>query len=443
MPTPTSPQSPPYIWQHSAWPKLTFDAAVLAPALDQARLEQGRLLGLLGAIGLEQANAVQRELWVQEALATAAIEGEQLNLESLRSSVAHRLKLADAPGPDRSVEGLVQVMQDALANHSAALDLDRLCRWQSALFPGGTSGIARIAVGRVRDHADAMQIVSGQNKGGVGREVVHYEAPPSAQVAAHMDKFLAWFERTRPIGSVSIVNGIARAALVHLWFESIHPFEDGNGRLGRALADMALAQDMHAQDPQANPALVRVYGLARQMLKTRAAYYDALNHTQRLRGIAPEAIAIDATPWLQWFVQAFTRACVASQAVVMDATEKAQFRLRAAQCHINPRQSNVLERLLEAGHVGSGGGFLISPPGRPKGKRASLGGSEPHAVGSVEALSSMTTDKYAKITGISKATATRDLADLLANSLLRVEGVGKATRYAVNVPGWEQPVLKP
>ena len=416
MSIPNRPASPRFIWQHSAWPQLTFDAAALAAALDQARLEQGRLLGLLGAIGLEQANAVQRELWVQEALATAAIEGEQLNLESLRSSVAHRLSLADAPGPDRSVEGLVQVMGDALANNSAALDLDRLCRWQSALFPGGTSGITRIAVGRVRNHADAMQIVSGP----VGREVVHYEAPPSAQVTAEMDSFLAWFKSTRPIGgatAVAALNGIARAALVHLWFESIHPFEDGNGRLGRALADMALAQDMHALDtkgPQANPALVRVYGLARQMLKTRAAYYDALNHAQRLRGIAPEATAIDATPWVQWFVQAFTQACVASQAVVVDATQKAQFRLRAAQCHINPRQSKVLERLLEAGHAGSGGGFL--------------GG--------------MTNEKYAKITGTSKATATRDLAALAANGLLRVEGVGKATRYAVNVPGWEQPVFK-
>ena len=411
MPIQHPSQSPHYIWQHSAWAQLTFDAAALAPALDLSRLEQGRLLGLLGAIGLEQANAVQRELWVQEALATAAIEGEQLNLESLRSSVAHRLKLADAPGPDRSAEGLVQVMQDALANHSAALDLDRLCRWQSALFPGGTSGIMRIAVGRLRDHADAMQIVSGP----LGREVVHYEAPPCAHLAAHLDKFLAWFENTRSTGQATAINGIARAALVHLWFESIHPFEDGNGRLGRALADMALAQDMHAQDPQANPALVRVYGLAHQMLKTRAAYYDALNHTQRLRGIAPEPTAIDATPWVQWFVQAFTRACIASQAVVMDATEKAQFRLRAAQCQTNQRQSKVLERLLDAGHVRSGGGFL--------------GG--------------MTNEKYAKITGASKATATRDLADLAANGLLRVEGVGKATRYAVNVPGWEQPALKP
>jgi Fic family protein len=404
---PTANTHPRYIWQHPAWPQFTLDAAALAPALDQARLEQGRLLGLLGAIGLEQANAVQRELWVQEALATAAIEGEQLNLESLRSSVAHRLSLADAPGADRSAEGLVQVMGDALANHGAALDLDRLCRWQSALFPGGTSGIARIAVGRVRDHADAMQIVSGA----LGREVVHYEAPPSARVIAEMSRFLAWFENTRPTGGAVAVNGIARAALVHLWFESIHPFEDGNGRLGRALADMALAQDMHAQDPQASPVLVRVYGLAHQMLKTRAAYYDALNHAQRLRGVAPEAAAIDATPWVLWFVQALTRACVASQAVVRDATDKAHFRLRAAQCHINPRQSKVLERLLEAGHAGSGGGFL----GR------------------------MTNEKYAKITGTSKATATRDLADLLAHGLLRVEGVGKATRYAVNVPGWEQP----
>lgn len=414
MSTPNPPTHVPYIWQHPAWPQLTFDAAALPPALDQARLEQGRLLGLLGAIGLEQANAVQRELWVQEALATAALEGEQLNLESLRSSVAHRLALADAPGADRSVEGLVQVMQDALANHSAALDLDRLCRWQSALFPGGTSGITRIAVGRVRSHADAMQIVSGA----LGREVVHYEAPPSAQVTAEMDSFLAWFAKTRPTGAATTdtaVNGIARAALVHLWFESIHPFEDGNGRLGRALADMALAQDMHAHDTQANPALVRVYGLAHQMLKTRTAYYDALNHTQRLRGVAPEASTIDATPWVQWFVQAFTHACITSQAVVRDATDKAQFRLRAAQCHVNPRQSKVLERLLEAGHAGSGGGFL--------------GG--------------MSTDKYAKITATSKATAARDLANLLAHGLLRVEGVGKATRYAVNVPGWVQPTVKP
>jgi Fic family protein len=177
---------------------------------------------------------------------------------------------------------------------------------------------------------------------------------------------------------------------------------------------MALAQDMHARDTQANPALVQVYGMAHQMLKTRAGYYDALNRAQRLRGIAPEARTLDVTAWVLWFVESFGQACIASQAVVRDATDKAQFRQRAAQYQTNERQRKVLERLLEAGHVGSGGGFL--------------GG--------------MTTDKYAKITGTSKATATRDLADLLTHGLLRVEGVGKATRYAVNVPGWEQPAIK-
>jgi len=400
-------QAPRYIWQHRAWPHLTFDTAALAAALDHARLEQGRLLGLLSAIGLEQGNAVQRELWVQDALATTALEGEQLNLESVRSSVAHRLGLADAPSHDRSVDGLIQVMQDALTNPGEALDLDRLCRWQSALFPGGTSGITRIAVGRVRDHADAMQIVSGA----LGREVVHYEAPPSTQVLENMARLLAWFDSTQPGDSAPAMNGMVRAALVHLWFESIHPFEDGNGRLGRALADMALAQDMQARDPQSKPALIRVYGMARQMLKTRAAYYDELNHAQRLRTISPDAAAIDVTRWVLWFVQTFTRACVASQSVVLDATEKAQFRVRAAQRSVNPRQSKVLERLLEAGHARSGGGFL--------------GG--------------MTNEKYARMTHTSKATATRDLRDLLTKGLLRVEGVGKATRYAVNVPGWEQP----
>lgn len=178
---------------------------------------------------------------------------------------------------------------------------------------------------------------------------------------------------------------------------------------------MALAQDMYAQDPEANPTLVRVFGLAHQMHQTRSAYYDALNNAQRLRGVSLDTQGIDVTSWVQWFVQAFTRACVASQAVVRAATDKVHFRLRAAQCHINPRQSKVLEHLLEAGHVGSGGGFL--------------GG--------------MSTDKYARITGISKATAARDLADLAEHGLLRIEGLGKATRYVVNVPSWDQPAIKP
>ena len=409
MPTQTFPTQPGAIWQQAAWPTLAFDAASLAPDLDLARLAQGKLLGLLDAIDLGQAQALRQELWVQEALATAAIEGQQLNLVSVRSSVAHRLGLADAPGQDRDVEGLVLVMQDAVDNCQASLDLDRLCRWQSALFPGGTSGITRIVVGRLRDHADAMQIVSGP----MGRELVHYTAPPSSQVADEMNKFLTWFEASHPrAGAAPRLHGIARAAVAHLWFESIHPFEDGNGRLGRAVVDMALAQDLLAQGLSATAARMLVFGMARQMLKTRAAYCDALNLAQRRPLLLADGSAIDVTSWVQWFVQAFTQGCVTSQAVVRQAVDKSAFRLNAATCDLNARQHKVLGRLLEAGNTELGGGFL--------------GG--------------MSTDKYAKITGASKATASRDLTDLLAKGLLRVEGVGKATRYAVNVPGWIQPV---
>lgn len=409
MRTQTFPTQPGAIWQQAAWPTLVVDAASLAPDLDLARLAQGKLLGLLDAIGLGQAQALRQELWVQEALATAAIEGQQLNLVSVRSSVAHRLGLADAPGHDRDVEGLVLVMQDAVDNCQASLDLDRLCRWQSALFPGGTSGITRIVVGRLRDHADAMQIVSGP----MGRELVHYTAPPSSQVAEEMNKFLTWFEASRPrAGAAPSLHGIARAAVAHLWFESIHPFEDGNGRLGRAVVDMALAQDMLAHDLRATVAQMRVFGMARQMLKTRAAYYDALNLTQRKPLLLADGSAIDVTSWVRWFVQAFTQGCVASQTVVRQAVDKSAFRMKAAACDLNARQHKVLDRLLEAGNTELGGGFL--------------GG--------------MTTDKYAKITGTSKATASRDLTDLAAKGLLRVEGVGKATRYAVTVPGWIQPI---
>ncbi len=409
MSTQASQTQPGTIWQHAAWPALAFDAASLAPDLDLARLAQGKLLGLLDAIGLGQAQEVRHALWVQEALATAAIEGQQLNLASVRSSVAHRLGLADAPSHDRDVEGLVLMMQDAVDNGQTSLSLDRLCRWQSALFPGGASGITRIVVGGLRDHADAMQIVSGP----VGRELAHDTAPPSSQVANEMNKFLDWFEASRPrLGAAPRLHGIARAAVAHLWFESIHPFEDGNGRLGRAVVDMALAQDLLAQDLSATAARMLVFGMARQMLKTRAAYCDALNLAQRRPLLLADGSAIDVTSWVQWFVQAFTQGCVTSQAVVRQAVDKSAFRLNAATCDLNARQHKVLGRLLEADNTELGGGFL--------------GG--------------MSTDKYAKITGASKATASRDLTDLLAKGLLRVEGVGKATRYAVNVPGWIQPV---
>ncbi len=396
-------KSPRYLWQHPAWPALTFDAAALLHNLSNARLEQGKLLGLLEAIGLESGQEVARELWVQEAMATAAIEGEKLDLGAVRSSVAYRLGLVDLPTANRQVDGLVQVMADATQQYQAPLTQERLCLWQAALFPGSSANLRRIAVGRYRDHADAMQIVSGS----LGREVVHYVAPPSAQVPQEMAQFLAWFALTPVVpatasgavsGKAPGLHGLARAALAHLWFETIHPFEDGNGRLGRAIVDMALAQDMGAG--------VRVFGMARQMMMTRAAYYDALKLAQR----STSGAALDVTPWVQWFVQAYAQGCITSQAVVKQALEKAEFRQRAAARGVNARQTKVLNRLLEAGNSTLGGGFL--------------GG--------------MTSDKYCKLTGTSKATATRDLADLAAKGLLRIEGVGKATRYAIAIDQWGQ-----
>ncbi len=396
MPAPAKPTKMPYIWQHPGWPELHFDASALHHALDEARLEQGKLLGLLDAIGLHSATEVVRELWVHEAMATAAIEGDALDLSAVRSSVSHQLGLHAVRQSNRHVDGLIDVMQDATQGHHEPLSDDRLWRWQSALFPGGTSGLQRIAVGRYRDHAQAMEIISGT----AGREEVHYSAPPSTQVPAEMHQFLSWFESTRPQDKLAVsapptLNGLLRAGLAHLWFESIHPFEDGNGRLGRAIVDMAIAQDISAP--------MRVFGMARQMQAQRSAYYDALNAAQRG--------SLDVTPWLQWFVQTFAQACRASQGVVRQALDKSAFRLRAAQCGLSARQTKVLDRLLEAGNTELGGGFL--------------GG--------------MTTDKYSKITSASKATASRDLSDLLAKGLLRVDGVGKATRYAIAIEEWQQP----
>ncbi|MDB5850015.1 MAG: filamentation induced by cAMP protein Fic [Rhodoferax sp.] len=188
------------------------------------------------------------------------------------------------------------------------------------------------------------------------------------------------------------MDGLTRAAIAHLWFESIHPFEDGNGRLGRAIVGTALAQDLGSP--------VRLFGMSRQILAARSGYYAALSVAQRG--------GLDVTSWVAWFVQAFTDGCVASQAVVKLAVDKAAFRLRMAAVVLNARQTRVLDRLLEAGSAAAGAGFL--------------GG--------------MTAEKYGKITGVSKATATRDLAELLSLDLLLVQGGGKATRYAANVPGW-------
>lgn len=384
-----SPPPPPprLLWQVPQWPHLKAQAPEVAAALLAARQSQGKLMGQCAAVGLNATAVTLHELWVQEALATSAIEGEQLNPDSVRSSVLRHLgmEVNSSVPVSRQVDGLIDVMEDATRNFAHALTKTRLFRWHAALFPTGTSGMQRIRVGAYRDHADPMQIVSGP----LGREVVHYTAPPSAQVDAEMRTFLDWFARTRPDENTSSsLDGIARAAIAHLWFESIHPFEDGNGRIGRAIIDLALAQDAAA--PQ------RLVSLSHQLLAQRKGYYAALQQAQHGD--------TDVSAWVLWFVQQYQHACEHTGALIQTAAEKSRFWAQHATAGLNARQRKVVQRLLDAGD----GGFL--------------GG--------------LNAEKYIKMTGASKATATRDMAQLVRDGLLFTRGQGKALRYFVNVPGW-------
>lgn len=373
-----------FIWAHSNWPNFQHDAKAWAQPLAAARLEQGKALGRLQEVGLAETARVERQIWTDEAIATAAIEGEKLDLETVRSSVMRRLG-EDGAGPraNRNVDGLLDVMQDAVNSFREPLENDRLQRWQSALFPGGTSGVTKIAVGRYREHTEPMQIISGP----IGKERVHYEAPPSAAVPTEMERLLTWWNQSHTRLKTG-GDGIVRAAIAHLWFETIHPFEDGNGRVGRALIDMALAQD--ADSPQ------RYCSMSRQLLVSRSEYYDALNAAQKG--------SLDVTSWLLFFIEQFRNACIASQEIVQMATEKTRFWARYAHVRLNDRQRKALQRLLDAGRDGFEGG--------------------------------MSAEKYGRLTSTSKSTATRDLTEMQAAGLLVTSGQRKSTRYWINVPGW-------
>ena len=364
--------SPRYLWQHPHWPNFQFDQKTITPALSAARQAQGITLGQAHAIGLDQFTAILDDIWIDEVISTAAIEGEKLNIDVVRSSVCRMLGLSDTGPVSRHIEGLVAVMQDASENFMAPLDADRLCRWQSALFPGGLSGIHRIQTGQFRSFTDPMQIVGGR----IGREVVYYQAPPSTEMTCEMALFLDWFN-ARPAAD----DGIVRAALAHLWFETIHPFEDGNGRIGRAIIDRALAQDLGASG--------RLFSISRQLESNRKAYYAALNQAQKGE--------LDVTPWVLWFVQQFGEACERTSAIIDRALEKQRFWARHADMPFNERQRKVLRKLLDLGSAGFVGG--------------------------------LSAEKYGAIAQISKATATRDLTALLNWGVLVSTGQGKSTRY--------------
>lgn len=386
-------ESPPiWIWQTKTWPDVRYDNQALSAAVSRAHIEQGKLIGKAEAVGASGLSIAQRDIWANEALATAAIEGESLNMDAVRSSVARRLGIASSfvAAVPRNVDGLLDVMEDAAANWNTDLTAARLCRWQAALFPDGFASLQPVQTGRYRTHTEPMQIVSGA----VGKETVHYEAPPSAAVSAEMGRFLDWFNRSGKPTDEEHIDGIVRAGLAHWWFESIHPFEDGNGRVGRAIVDMALAQD--AKLPY------RLHGLSAEMRRQQPRYYEALNQAQRAD--ANSDGDGNATAWLLWFVETFRASCQSAGALIDEALERARFWAEHKDVAFNARQIKALNKLLEAG------------PGRFEG--------------------GMTARKYQSLTGAAGATATRDLTALADGGLLIKRGAGRSTYYDLAIVGW-------
>lgn len=370
----------PLIWQAADWPNLHANPERIQEALSRARRAQGIVEGRLALVGFEHRLTLEADAWSQDAMATAAIEGERYDLAAVRSSIERRLGVGgqDGPAAPRNVEGLLDIMQDAVNGSQEPLTHQRLHGWQAALFPDGYSGMRRILVGAYRNHREPMQIVSGAH----GREKVHYEAPPSSQLPVEMSAFVTWFNSTA--GQDPLVT----AAVAHVWFETIHPFEDGNGRIGRALIDLVLAREMGPSS--------RLIRTSQRLLEARKAYYDELEAAQHG--------TVDVTRWVLWFLEQVRVSCE-SATVTIDATlDKARFWAAHEKAPISPRQRKVINVLLDAGPNGFEGG--------------------------------MSTRKYESIGATSRATASRELLGLEALGLLRRAGAGRSTRYYIALDGW-------
>ena len=362
-----------YIWQMPDWPSLSYDAASLALPLAEVHRAQGQLVGRMAELGLAQREQATLQVLTQEVIKTSEIQGEQLSLDAVRSSVARKLGMdigALAPS-DRYVDGVVDVVLDATRNFDQPLTQDRLFGWHAALFPTGYSGRVRISVGAWRtDASGPMQVVSGV----VGREEVHFTAPPASELPAQTAAFLQWFNAP-PVG-----DALIKAGLAHLWLVTLHPFDDGNGRISRAVGDMALARAEAATD--------RFYSFSAQIQRERKHYYDQLEATQKGQ--------LDVTPWLSWFLGCLLRAVQGADETLAGVLGKAQFWQRWAGTPMNERQTQVLNRVLDG----------------MEGK--------------------LTNAKWASIGKCSADTALRDINDLLARGVLRrLEGGGRSTGYAL------------
>ena len=362
------------IWQASDWPSWRYNLAALAQSLADVSRAQGLLMGRLADVGMALRDQASLSALTEDVIKTSEIEGEQLNVESVRSSIARRLGVdigALAP-VDRHVEGVVDMVLDATANCNAAVTRDRLFGWHAALFPTGYSGLVRINVGGWRDDATGpMQVVSGP----LGRQRVHFEAPPADRLQSETDRFINW------ANSESTEPPLIKAGLAHLWFVTLHPFDDGNGRIARAVGDLFLAR--------ADGSPQRFYSLSAQIQRERKAYYDILERTQKQ--------SLDVTEWLAWFLQTLHRAVDQAQHTLDAVLAKTRFWQRWAapgSAPLNERQVKLVNRLLD--------GF--------EGK--------------------LTSSKWAAIAQCSPDTALRDITDLLARGVLRKSDAGgRSTSY--------------
>ncbi len=362
-----------YIHEQGGWPQFYWNHEQLTTCLAFVRHQQGRLIGRMDALGfpLQQEGVLQT--LTADVLNSSEIEGERLNAEQVRSSVARHLGIdigALTPA-DRSVEGMVDIILDATRHYDQPLTVERLFAWNASLFPAGRSGLRRIKVGAWRDDsAGPMQVVSGA----VGKEHVHFEAPRAERLEAEVQHFLNWFE------TESGMDPVMRAALAHLWFVTIHPFEDGNGRIARAIADMAFARSENS--PQ------RFYSMSAQIRQERNAYYTVLEQTQKG--------TMDITLWMEWFLDCLGRAIDGAQTTLSAVLGKGPFWERIQTNSLNERQRLVLNRLLD--------GF--------EGK--------------------LTTAKYAKFSKCSHDTALRDILPLIDRGiLLRSAERGRSTSYVL------------
>lgn len=361
-----------YIWQQTEWPQWSFNSAALSQLLSQVNLERGRLLGSMQALGFKLAEEASLKVLTSEVVKSSEIEGERLNPEAVRSSIARRLgiEVGGLVVSDKPIDGVVEMVLDATRNCSAALTQTRLFGWHAALFPTGHSGMFKLTVAAYRDDATGtMQVVSG----GIGHEKVHYEAPAAVVLPTEMTNFLHWFNDELGL------DPVIKAGLAHLWFVTLHPFDDGNGRIGRAICDMALAR--------ADASPQRFYSLSAQMQREREDYYNHLEQTQKG--------TLDVTAWLAWFLACLLRAVQSANEELKGAVYLANLSHRLPSGKLNARQMKMLIMMMH--------GFN----------------------------GNITTGKWAKIAQCSTDTALRDVTELVELGVLLKAGESKRAVHYV------------